>query len=212
MTSTVSISNDVAKVISNLSPDEMAKYYLSTERKIAAEAVAGKDIANREGELTAIYNNHVLKMDWSNYSKFWRAMWKEQTRIMAKDYFCVVLDGFRRQDALISLLTMEKTNSLVHDLVTWKTSKGPVNPTLKRRIDRTKRYIKGLKERQAIIHEEVKEIMSAEFWGIWEIPKPDFSLMFNEDYHALVEDLERDIEQFEKQLEPAKKTTRTQQA
>ncbi len=137
-------------------------------------------------------------MDWSNYSKFWRGMWKEQTRIMAKDYFSAVLDGFRRQDALISLLTMEKTHSLLLDVVTWKTSTGPVDPTLKERIDRTKRYIKGLKERQAAIHAEVTEIMNAEFWAIWEIPKPDFKLIFDENYHALVEDLEHDIEQFEK--------------
>jgi hypothetical protein len=95
---------------------------------------------------------------------------------------------------------MEKTNRLLYDLIAWK---GDKLLEKKKHIDGAKRYIKGLKERQAVIHVEVMEIMNAEFWAIWEIPKPDFKLMFDENYHALVEDLEQDIETFEKQPEPA---------
>jgi hypothetical protein len=186
-----------------LSPTEKAQWFSLEIIDTGKEEARGGDITGKEEAIRDFIKKYVNNLsDW-DYACFLKELNSLDTKYWAGAYFTAAINGFVREEALISMLVIYKINKLVRDLIELKTGKADY---LRESIDTAKEHISGYKLRQREINAEIQKTLEAPFWDTWSIPRPDVKPVFNADYYALIDDLEQDILEYEKR--PAAPTTK----
>ncbi len=209
MTATIgTLQKSVESHYEALSPIEKARWFSNEIIDTGRCEARGEDVTTREEEIRNFIKQYVNTLsDW-DYACYLKELDHQDIRYWTGAYFTAAINGFIREEALISMLIIYKTNHLIRDLLELKKGKAEY---LRGRIDTSKEHITGYKRRRKEINDELKAILSASFWDTWNIPRPDIKPIFDQDYYDLVDDLELDIEAYEKRKAPApvKRVTRT---
>ncbi len=194
------LSKDVEKIVSTLSPEEMAKYISNEINSIATSQAGDADEDARLADVRRIYDEHVITRDMYEYAKFWRAMDTEDIRHWTGAYFRGVLDGLQREDALLTLLIRAESRAWITDYKDLLTTEKR-DPVVVERMGIDREHMKGFLARKREIAETVKEIMKADFWQTWKIERPVIDL--SENNMAICEKAEAWIAERDLQVAPS---------
>ena len=207
MTVTVgTLQKNVEVQYSALSPAEKAQWFSQEIIDVGRCESRGGDITGREDAIKKFVKQYVNTLsDW-DYACYWKELDHQDVKYWANAYFTAAINGFIREEALISMLIIYKTNKLVRDLIELKTGKADY---IREGIDTAKEHLTGYKTRRNEINAEIQEVLRAPFWDTWNIPRPDVEPMFNQEYYDLIDDLEKDILEYEKRPAKPKPITRT---
>ncbi len=159
----------------DLSGKELARYVHDTARRMSRDTTEGVGMAmdQQVAFLTRIHEKYVVHLSWSDKADFWKEMYTRERNEAGKDYFSMLLDSFVKQDALISILIVEKQHALDRE----RTDSRTTDPDWGKRIDLHKEQITRLMERKRLIVHEVEEILDSRFWDTLGIPRPDIMLI-----------------------------------
>ncbi|MEI6841200.1 MAG: hypothetical protein WCK53_08035 [Methanomicrobiales archaeon] len=207
MTVTVgTLQKNVEVQYSALSPIEKARWFSQEVIDVGKCEARGGDITGREEAIKDFIKKYVNNLsDW-DYACYFRELNNLDIKYWANAYFTAAINGFIREEALISMLVLYKTDKLVRDLIEWKKGKADY---LREDIDTAKEHLAGYKTRRNEINAEIQATLEAPFWDTWSIPRPTGKPVFDQDYYNLIDDLEKDILEYEKRPAKPKPITRT---
>ncbi len=154
---------------------ELARYVHETARRMSRDTTEGIGMAmdQQVAYLTRIHEKYVVHLSWSDRADFWKEMYTRERNEAGRDYFSMLLDSFVKQDALISILIIEKERILERE----RTDSRTIDPEWTGRIELHKEQIRRLIERKRQIVHEVEEILDSRFWDTLGIPRPDIMLI-----------------------------------
>ena len=159
----------------DLSGKELARYVHHAARRMSRDTTEGTGLAmdQQVAFLTRIHEKYVIHLSWSDRADFWKEMYTRERNEGGRDYFSMLLDSFVKQDALISILIIEKRHALEQE----RTDSRSTDPDWGKRIDLHKEQIQRLIERKRQIVREVEEILDSGFWDTLGISRPDIMLI-----------------------------------
>ncbi len=168
-------SDDKNLDLHDLGGRELARYVHDAARRMSGGSAEGVGMAmdQQVAFLTRIHEKYVVHLNWSDRADFWKEMYTRERNEAGKDFFSMLLDSFVKQDALISILIIEKRHSLEME----RTDSGSTDPAWAGRIERQKEQIRRLENRKREIAREVDEILDSRFWDTLGIPRPDITLI-----------------------------------
>jgi hypothetical protein len=182
------LEKNIEKVISTLSPEELAKLLSEEVISISNNQAAGKDQDARFAETIRIYEQHVLTKDWPVYAKFWRTMHEEDIRYWSWAYFTSMLDGIAKQDALIVLLIRAESTLWITRYKDYLTHP---NKEIKDILEHDRQEIKCLLKRRQEIRQAINEMIEAGFWEQWNIPRPSIDMAESDEFLNILNDVEQ---------------------
>ncbi|MFA5414148.1 MAG: hypothetical protein WC295_01540 [Methanoregula sp.] len=172
MTTTIgTLEKNVELVLENLTPSEKAKYVYDETWNIANRQSKGINEEIHQQEIERFFHRHVATLNAGSYIEFLVAEGRLNTGKWADMYFRGMLEGFEREDALLTLLICAESRAWITDYKDLITT-GKRDPVVIERMGIVREHMKGFLARKREIAESVKEIMKADFWQTWKIERP----------------------------------------
>ena len=167
--------DDNNRDLRDLPGKELASYVHDAARRMSRDTTEGTGLAmdQQVAFLTRIHEKYVVHLSWSDRADFWKEMYTMERNEGGRDFFSMLLDSFVKQDALISILIIEKRRTLEQE----RTNSHSTDPEWGKRIDLHKEQIQRLIERKRQIAQEVDEILDSHFWDTLGIARPDVTLI-----------------------------------
>ncbi len=176
--STTKTPEDVLKTYSGT---ELADYFYDEAMRVSRETATGRkiDLKTQEEVLTQIHDDYVIPLSWGENAEFWKQMYTRERNDSGRDFFLMLLDSFVKQDALISILLVEKRRTLLHEME--KTEEVRQSPEWLDQMCLEIAQVRRLKNRKKQIAAEVKSILDAPFWDTLMIARPEITLIGEEE-------------------------------